>query len=219
MPLPCPRSGKALQGSSRTTAEASHLMPLPCPRSGKALQGSSRTTAEASHLMPMLCPRSGLTGPAAEQSLQYSVEYISTTVALHKGGLVHHLLMGMFMSALMLLTAAWHAQIPGVAAAAVVGLPHVRLGEQVSALLSLEKHVEWRDSELDSRVEEDACILSAATVKRACTEGGLSYFMVPRSILVQHSPLPTNASGKVLKHAVRDIMLSRLRSSDVQSRL
>ena len=29
--------------------------------------------------------------------------------------------MGMFMSALMLLTAAWHAQIPGVAAAAVGG--------------------------------------------------------------------------------------------------
>ena len=116
-------------------------------------------------------------------------------------------------------TAAWHAQIPGVAAAAVVGLPHVRLGEQVSALLSLQTHVEWRDSELDSRVEEDTESLSAASVKRACTERGLSSFMVPKIILVQHSPLPTNASGKVLKHAVVEIMLSRLQSSDVQSRL
>ena len=100
-----------------------------------------------------------------------------------------------------------------------MGLPHVRLGEQVSALLSLQTHVEWRDSELDSRVEEDTESLSAASVKRACTERGLSSFMVPKIILVQHSPLPTNASGKVLKHAVVEIMLSRLQSSDVQSRL
>ena len=145
------------------------------------------------------------------------VGYISITVALHEGGLWHHLLAGMFMPALVL-TAAWHVQIPGVAAAAVVGLPHVGLGEQVSALLSLE-HFEWRDNELNSRVEERAGIISAASVRRACTERGLSSFMVPRIILMQHSPLPTNASGKVLKHAVQEIMLSRLRSSDVQSRL
>ena len=137
---------------------------------------------------------------------------------LHKAMVVHRLLTGMVMSAVML-TAAWHAQIPGVAAAAVVGLPHARLGEQVSALLSLEKHVEWRDGELDGRVEEDPGSLSAASVRRACTERGLSSFMVPRTILVQHSPIPSNASGKVLKHAVREIMLLRLRSSDVQSRL
>ena len=131
---------------------------------------------------------------------------------------MHRLLIAMMMSAVML-TAAWHMQIPGVAAAAVVGLPHVRLGEQVSALLRLEKHSEWSDSELNGRAEDDAGFLSAAMVRRACTERGLSSFMVPRSILVQHSPLPTNASGKVLKHAVREIMLSRLQSSDVQSRL
>ena len=131
---------------------------------------------------------------------------------------MHGPLIGMITSALML-TTAWRAQIPGVAAAAVVGLPHVRLGEQVSALLSLEITVEWRDSKLNGRVEQDARSLSAASVREACTDRGLSSFMVPRIILVQHSPLPTNASGKVLKHAVREIMLSRLQSIDVQSRL
>ena len=122
------------------------------------------------------------------------------------------------MSAL-IFTAAWHAQIPGVAAAAVAGLPHVRLGEQVSALLQLDKHVEWREGELDSRVVGEAESLSAASVKRSCTERGLSSFMVPKIIIAQHSPLPTNASGKVLKHAVREIILLRLRSGNVQSRL
>ena len=116
-------------------------------------------------------------------------------MALHKGGLVYRLLTGMIVPAFML-TAAWHAQIPGVAAAAVVGLPHVRLGEQVSALLSLKKDVEWRDGNLNGGVEEGKDVLSAASVRRACTERGLSLFMVPKIILAQRSPLPTNASAK-----------------------
>lgn len=61
--------------------------------------------------------------------------------------------------------------------------------------------------------------LSAASVKEACRQRGLSSFMLPRVLLAQHSPLPTNASGKVLKQIVREIMLTRLRSHGPTSRM
>ena len=97
---------------------------------------------------------------------------------------------------------------------------------QVSALLSLKEGVIWNEDEgripaewHRGRSAEGGLSLSAVSVKNACRAGGLSPFMVPKVVLAQHSLLPTNASGKILKHVVRDIMLARLQSVHAHSRL
>ena len=99
------------------------------------------------------------------------------------------------------------------------------LGLQVSALLSLEKGTEWIGDVSDASaskqregVEEEAR-LSVVAVQNECRKMGLSPFMVPRVVLAQHTPLPTNASGKVLKHVVRKSMLRQLHSKAPHSRL
>ena len=99
------------------------------------------------------------------------------------------------------------------------------LGLQVSALLSLEKGAEWSGGVSDvsaSKQREGAegeARLSVRAVQNDCRKLGLSPFMVPRVVLAQHTPLPTNASGKVLKHVVRESMLRQLNSKAPHSRL
>ena len=88
---------------------------------------------------------------------------------------------------------------------------------QVSALLSLHEGAVWREDEGTRGAElhflgpDRGVRLSPALVREACKRRGLSSFMVPRVVLAQHAALPTNASGKLLKHAVREILLTRLR--------
>lgn len=189
-------------------------------------------------------------------------------------------------------------QVPGVAGAAVVGLPHDRLGEQVchvpkflfpqplegagalaklqgdaiesehnrlrlmlgplqqsmassmpclqsecvllfwqvSALLVLHANVEWSGRDLRSSANfgddirsksptmsgasSDRLTLSHDKIVSLCRQKGLSSYMVPRTFLAQYEPLPTNSSGKVLKHAVREQILQWLSSQQqAQSRL
>ena len=99
------------------------------------------------------------------------------------------------------------------------------LGLQVTALLSLEKWVEWSGDVSDASASkqregaEGEARLSAVAVQNECRKMGLSPFMVPRVVLAQHTPLPTNASGKVLKHVVRESMLRQLQSKTPHSRL
>ena len=160
-----------------------------------------------------------------------------------------------------------YMQVPGIAAAAVVGLPHDRLGEQVhslpmrdsliachvchgkslishdscgslyrdivtewicmqvSALLSLNRDVAWsEDGEFAEANMQQLSTgkharLSPRVVREACKQRGLSSFMVPRVVLAQYAPLPTNSSGKLLKHAVREMMLARLHQSGPASRI
>eukprot|EP00171_Calliarthron_tuberculosum_P006144 IDg6144t1 len=82
--------------------------------------------------------------------------------------------------------AAHHA----VARAAVIGLPHRILGEAVVAAVTL-------------RTSVDACVL-----KEWC-RARLSPFKVPR-VIVPMPDLPTNALGKVVRPALRSLLVDRL---------
>ncbi|WP_256103422.1 class I adenylate-forming enzyme family protein [Streptomyces sp. ODS05-4] len=75
---------------------------------------------------------------------------------------------------------------PDVADAAVLGVPHPRLGEEVAAVVRL------RDG---ATVDEEGL--------RAHVAGRLAAFKVPAHVVVRDEPLPRNATGKVLKRELR----------------
>jgi long-chain acyl-CoA synthetase len=76
---------------------------------------------------------------------------------------------------------------PGVYEAAVFGVPHQRLGEQVAtAIHPREGHT-----------------LDVAEIRDFVRER-LASFKVPEVVLVHDDPLPRNAAGKVLKRTLRD---------------
>ena len=87
---------------------------------------------------------------------------------------------------------------------------------QVSALLALSEGVRWQGTQQGeggasvSGEDRDWSVLPASYVQQFCRKEGLSPFMVPRVVLAQHQPLPTNASGKVLKQEVRRRILQML---------
>ncbi|HEY3653739.1 MAG TPA: class I adenylate-forming enzyme family protein [Steroidobacteraceae bacterium] len=77
-------------------------------------------------------------------------------------------------------------QHPAVAEAAVVGLPHSDLGEEVAAAVVLKQGATTTSREL-------ADFLGAK----------LAYFQVPTRWWLRDQPLPTNAAGKVVKQELR----------------
>ena len=128
---------------------------------------------------------------------------------------------------------------PAIAAAAVVGLPHARLGEQVAALLVLRGFHLHHDSgpgagaaarlrggpsagtvpgsldksanaQASQGAKSSATALTPAGLGAFCRAQGLAGFKVPRVVVAQESPLPANSAGKVLKAAVRAELLRRL---------
>jgi long-chain acyl-CoA synthetase len=76
---------------------------------------------------------------------------------------------------------------PSVYEAAVFGVPHERLGEEVAAAVYLRPGVTLTAEELQRHVGER-----------------LAPFKVPSRVLVLDHPLPRNASGKILKRQLRD---------------
>ncbi|MFF5427440.1 MULTISPECIES: class I adenylate-forming enzyme family protein [unclassified Streptomyces] len=77
---------------------------------------------------------------------------------------------------------------PGVADAAVLGLPHPVLGEEVAAVVRLRP---GREAEVD------------AEALRAHVAARLAAFKVPARILVRTEELPRNPTGKLLKRELR----------------
>jgi long-chain acyl-CoA synthetase len=79
---------------------------------------------------------------------------------------------------------------PQVMDAAVIGLPHKILGEEVGALVQVTPQARVTADELKDQVAER-----------------LAAFKVPVRIELQTEPLPRNANGKILKSEIRDRMI------------
>ena len=100
-------------------------------------------------------------------------------------------------------------QHPAVLAAAVFGIPHERFGEQVAAVLSLDKRFVWNGPMLGVPIETPvpAQAVTSADVQAFCRQANLTPYKLPRLIVAQHEPLPLNASGKVMKQKLRHALL------------
>ena len=80
---------------------------------------------------------------------------------------------------------------PAVIDAALLGIPHTILGEVPAAVVQLKP---------DSAVTEEEL--------RSWVAARLAAFKVPVKILFLPQPLPRNASGKILKHELKSLMLA-----------
>jgi long-chain acyl-CoA synthetase len=78
-------------------------------------------------------------------------------------------------------------EVPGVREAAVFGLPHERLGEEVACSVVVDDTFD--EETFDAVLDEK-----------------LAAFMIPSQVDLRRDPLPRNANGKVLKRDLRDEM-------------
>ena len=78
---------------------------------------------------------------------------------------------------------------PAVHEAAVFGVPHERLGEEVAAAVMLRPGATATAADLQAHVAEH-----------------LAAFKVPTRVVLWTEPLPRNASGKILKRELRDLV-------------
>jgi len=79
---------------------------------------------------------------------------------------------------------------PEIFDAAIVGVPHKQLGEEVGAAISVPEGVEVTLEEI-----------------KALVGAHLANFKVPVYLKVFHEPLPRNANGKILKRELRDLFV------------
>ncbi|MGW2511252.1 class I adenylate-forming enzyme family protein [Streptomyces scopuliridis] len=86
---------------------------------------------------------------------------------------------------------------PDVIDAAVLGVPHPVLGEEVAAVVRIRPGAGTDAGEL-----------------RAHVGRRLAAFKVPAHVLVQEEPLPRNATGKILKRELRDPVAEHIRARE-----
>ncbi len=79
---------------------------------------------------------------------------------------------------------------PKVKAAAVIGLPHAVLGEEVGAVVQVDPSDPVDAAELDSYLRQH-----------------LAAFKVPSRVWFRHEPLPMSPAGKILKRELREQLL------------
>ncbi len=79
---------------------------------------------------------------------------------------------------------------PDVLDAAVIGLPHKVLGEEVAAVVQVRQGADVSEPQLQDHVARH-----------------LAAFKVPVRIDIRHEPLPRNPQGKILKRMLRDEMI------------
>ena len=83
-------------------------------------------------------------------------------------------------------------QHPAVYEAAVFGIPHHRLGEELVAAVMVRAGAMLTVDEIQDHVREH-----------------LAPFKVPTVVEFYSSPLPRNANGKIMKRALRDDLIRR----------
>ncbi len=74
--------------------------------------------------------------------------------------------------------------------AAIVGIPHKVLGEEVGAVVQVAPDASVTEADLQAHVREH-----------------LAAFKVPIKIDIRTEPLPRNANGKILKNELREQIL------------
>ncbi|MFD5200157.1 class I adenylate-forming enzyme family protein [Streptomyces sp. NPDC058375] len=95
---------------------------------------------------------------------------------------------------------------PDVADAAVLGIPHPVLGEEVAAVVRLRaggKAGAKAGAGADAKAGAEAGAEVTAEALREHVGGRLAAFKVPARVLFTDEPLPRNATGKLLKHQIR----------------
>jgi long-chain acyl-CoA synthetase len=78
---------------------------------------------------------------------------------------------------------------PAVYEAAVFGVPHERLGEEVAVAI----------------FPKDGVAVTADDLWKFL-DGKISSFKVPNHVVIMNEPLPRNAAGKFLKRELRDLV-------------
>ena len=100
-----------------------------------------------------------------------------------------------------------------VRALAVVGMPHGRLGEQVTAVVQLQPGWAWTGPGLPGQMlqqTEQAATVSLVALQQHCRQVGLSPYKLPRAAFASQAPLPMNASGKILKQQLKQLLFHQL---------
>ena len=83
---------------------------------------------------------------------------------------------------------------------------------QVAALLVLSDAIDWTTNAKHHSPTKN--VVSTESVRQHCRQQDLTSFRLPRIVFGQHTALPVNSSGKVLKHKVREQMLALMCAND-----